>query len=194
MSKVAIVYHSGYGHTAKLAEAVAEGVVRGGSEVALLKADDLTNPAEGPWDELDSADAIIFGAPTYMGSASATFKQFQDATSKVWMLQGWADKLAAGFTNSGSISGDKLNTLQQFSILAAQHGMHWINPGIPSGFNMTAHDYATAENRAGFFMGVGAHSPVDTSPEDAPVASELETGRKLGEKVAKAATRWAKGA
>ena len=87
MTKVAIVYHSGYGHTAKLAEAVAEGVERGGSEVALLKADDLTTPDAGPWDELAAADAIIFGAPTYMGSASATFKQFQDATSKVWMTQ-----------------------------------------------------------------------------------------------------------
>ena len=51
-----------------------------------------------------------------------------------------------------------------------------------------------AENRGGFFMGVGAHSPIDTSPEEAPVASELETGRKLGERVAKAATRWVKGA
>jgi len=194
MSKVAIVYHSGYGHTAKLAEAVAEGVVRGGSEVALLKADDLTNPAEGPWDELDSADAIIFGAPTYMGSASATFKQFQDATSKVWMLQGWADKLAAGFTNSGSVSGDKLNTLLQFSILAAQHGMIWVGLATPSGFNMKDHKWADATNRGGYWLGVGAHSPADTSPEEAPVEAELETGRLLGERVAKAATRWAKGA
>ena len=88
MTKVAIVYHSGYGHTAKLAEAVAEGVTRGGAEVSLLKADDLTKPDEGPWDQLNEADAIIFGAPTYMGSASATFKQFQDATSKVWMSGG----------------------------------------------------------------------------------------------------------
>ena len=190
MTKVAIVYHSGYGHTAKLAEAVAEGVERGGAEVALLKADDLTNPEEGPWDELNSADAIIFGAPTYMGSASATFKAFQDATSKVWMSQGWADKLAAGFTNSGSVSGDKLQTLQQFSILAAQHGMVWVGLGTPSGFNMKEHSWADATNRGGYWLGVGAHSPVDTSPEEAPVESELETGRLLGERVAKSAKRW----
>lgn len=194
MTKVAIVYHSGYGHTAKLAEAVAEGVTRGGAEVSLLKADDLTKPDEGPWDQLNEADAIIFGAPTYMGSASAVFKQFQDATSKVWMSGGWTDKLAAGFTNSGSVSGDKLNTLQQFAILAAQHNMLWVTPAVPSGFNMKEHTWNEAENRGGFFMGVGAHSPVDTSPEEAPVASELETGRKLGERVAKAATRWVKGA
>ena len=190
MTKVAIVYHSGYGHTAKLAEAVAEGVERGGSEVALLKADDLTTPDAGPWDELAAADAIIFGAPTYMGSASATFKQFQDATSKVWMTQGWADTLAAGFTNSGSVSGDKLQTLQQFSILAAQHGMIWVGLATPSGFNMKEHSWADATNRGGYWLGVGAHSPADTSPEEAPVAAELETGRLLGERVAKSAIRW----
>ena len=190
MTKVAIVYHSGYGHTAKLAEAVAEGVERGGSEVALLKADDLTTPDAGPWDELAAADAIIFGAPTYMGSASATFKQFQDATSKVWMTQGWADKLAAGFTNSGSVSGDKLQTLQQFSIRAAQHGMIWVGLATPSGFNMKEHSWADATNRGGYWLGVGAHSPADTSPEEAPVAAELETGRLLGERVAKSAIRW----
>ena len=163
---------------------------RGGSEVALLKADDLTTPDAGPWDELAAADAIIFGAPTYMGSASATFKQFQDATSKVWMTQGWADKLAAGFTNSGSVSGDKLQTLQQFSILAAQHGMIWVGLATPSGFNMKEHSWADATNRGGYWLGVGAHSPADTSPEEAPVAAELETGRLLGERVAKSAIRW----
>ena len=194
MAKIAVVYHSGYGHTAKLAEAVAEGAKRGGGDVALLKADDLSNPDEGPWDDLNSADAIIFGAPTYMGSASAGFKAFQDATSKVWMKQGWADKLAAGFSNSGSVSGDKLNTLQQFAILAAQHGMLWVGSAEPSGFNMKEHTWADATNRGGYWLGVGAHSPVDTSPEEAPVEGELETGRRLGERVAKAAARWVKGA
>ena len=53
-----------------------------GAEVTLYKADDLTGPGSGPWDGLAADDAIIFGAPTYMGSASAVFKQFQDASSK----------------------------------------------------------------------------------------------------------------
>ena len=69
-----------------------------GADVTLYKADDLTSPDKGPWSELAQADAIIFGAPTYMGSASAVFKQFMEAASKVWMAQGWRDKIAAGFT------------------------------------------------------------------------------------------------
>jgi flavorubredoxin len=80
-SKIAIVYHSGYGHTAKQAEAVARGVTAGGGEVTLLAVADLVDTAAPGWAALDAADAIIFGAPTYMGSASAPFKAFMDATS-----------------------------------------------------------------------------------------------------------------
>lgn len=191
MAKVAIVYHSGYGHTARLAEAVAEGARAQGAEVSILKADDLTSPDAGPWDTLNASDAIIFGSPTYMGSASAVFQQFAEASSKIWMAGGWQDKLAAGFTNSASVSGDKLATLQSFAILAAQHGMLWVPLGIQSGFNLKAHKYEEGVNRGGFFMGVGTQSPADSSPEEAPVAVELETGKKLGARVAKAADRWA---
>ena len=68
MTKIAIVYHSGYGHTAKVADHVLEGAnAIDGVDAKLFKAEDLTNPDIGPWDELDAADAIIFGAPTYMG-------------------------------------------------------------------------------------------------------------------------------
>ena len=81
------------------------------------------------------ADAIIFGSPTYMGSASAPMKAFMDASSKVWFTQGWKDKLAAGFTVSSNQSGDKLATLQQFVTFALQHSMLWIGTGMMGGNN-----------------------------------------------------------
>ena len=115
MTKIAIVYHSGYGHTAKVAEHVRKGATTTGTEVTLYKAEDLASPDTGPWDELAAADAIIFGAPTYMGSASAPMKQFMDASSKAWFTDAWKDKIAAGFTNSGSLAGDKSGTLAQFA-------------------------------------------------------------------------------
>ena len=65
-----------------------------------------------------------------MGTASGAFHQFAEATSKRWFTDAWQDKLAAGFTNSGSKSGDKGHTLQFFQTLAAQHGMHWVNLGL----------------------------------------------------------------
>ncbi len=114
MARIVIVYHSGYGHTAVQAEAVARGA-RGiaGAAVQLVKVED----ADQHWPDVADADAIIFGTPTYMGSASAAFKTFMDASSKPWAAGAWKDKIAAGFTNSASQSGDKLSTLQQLSEL-----------------------------------------------------------------------------
>uniref|UniRef100_UPI00261200A9 flavodoxin family protein n=1 Tax=Accumulibacter sp. TaxID=2053492 RepID=UPI00261200A9 len=98
MVKIAIVFHSGYGHTARQAAAVHQGadsVV--GASATLYPVNELT---EAHWAELNAADAIIFGAPTYMGNASADFKKFADASSKPWFAQAWRNKIAGGFTNS----------------------------------------------------------------------------------------------
>src|SRR5215207_6789287 len=99
MSTIAIVYHSGYGHTRKQAEAVAAGIAAAKAQPRLIAIDAEGNiPGEG-WDELQRADAIVFGSPTYMGNVSWQFKKFADASSKTWAARGWQDKIAAGFTN-----------------------------------------------------------------------------------------------
>ncbi|MED7829039.1 flavodoxin family protein, partial [Streptomyces chiangmaiensis] len=129
---VAIAYHSGYGHTTILAEAVRDGAVQAGAVVHLIKVDEITDEQ---WGLLDASDAIVFGSPTYMGTASGAFHQFAETTSKRWFVHSWKDKLAAGFSNSGAKSGDKLHTLQYFAVLAAQHGMNWVNLGLHPGWN-----------------------------------------------------------
>ena len=74
--------------------------------------------------------AIIMGCPTYMGSPSADMKRFMEASSGRWMEQKWADKLAAGFTNSGSQNGDKQNTLVDIATFRgpARHGLDQPEP------------------------------------------------------------------
>lgn len=194
MTTVAIVYHSGFGHTAAVAEHVLKGAASvAGTTVKLYKADDLISPDMGPWAELAAADAIVFGAPTYMGSASAVMKQFMDASSKVWFVHGWKDKIAAGFTNSASWSGDKLSTLSQFAILAAQHGMVWVGTGMFPGYNKkdaTPHDL----NRVGSFLGLMTQANADEGPDVAPPASDRRTAEAFGARVAETAARWKKGA
>ncbi len=191
MARIAIVYHSGYGHTAKVAAHVRKGAASiVGAEVKLYKAEDLSAPDKGPWNELAAADAIIFGAPTYMGSASGVMKTFIDASSKVWMERGWKDKIAAGFTNSGSLSGDKTVTLQQFATLAAQQGMVWVGNETPSGYNASSHDFETALNRAGHFLGLATQSLVDLPAEQTPSSPELRTAELFGARVAEATLRW----
>lgn len=189
-ARIAIVYHSGYGHTAKVAEHVRKGAAAGGAEVRLYKAEDLTSPDSGPWDELAKADAIIFGAPTYMGSASGVMKTFIDATSKAWFNRTWANKIAAGFTVSGSLSGDKTVTLQQFATLAAQQGMVWVGADLPSGYNSSKSDFATAHNRAGHFLGLAVQALTDLPAEQTPDRYELETAEFFGKRVAEATLRW----
>ena len=97
MASVAVVFHSGYGHTRRLAQSVAEGA-RG----ELVEIDADGNLPEGAWETLAGTDAIILGSPTYMGSVSWQFKKFADASSKPWFTQAWKDKIAAGFTNSAT--------------------------------------------------------------------------------------------
>src|SRR5262252_338595 len=120
---IAIVYHSGAGHTARQAAAVRRGVDQLADTTSLFL---NSEEAQRHWDALEQADAIIFGAPTYMGSAAAQFKMFMEASIKAYLTGAWKDKIAAGFTNSASRSGDKLDTLVQLAIFAAQHSMHWV--------------------------------------------------------------------
>ncbi|MEJ0025187.1 MAG: flavodoxin family protein [Rhizomicrobium sp.] len=188
MSKVVVVYHSGYGHTAEQAKAVAAGAGRvPGTQVELIRIEGGEKDFTPVLAKLEAADAIILGSPTYMGSVSGPFKTFMDATSKVWGKLN--DKIAAGFTNSASHSGDKLNSLIQLSIFAAQHGMVWVNLGLMPGNN---HSKGSPEdlNRLGGFLGAMAQSPADGGPEVGPTASDKRTAEHLGQRVAEAARRW----
>ncbi|MFG2274752.1 flavodoxin family protein [Streptomyces chartreusis] len=185
---VSIAYHSGFGHTAVIAEAVRAGAVEAGAEVHLIKVDEIT---EEQWATLDASDAIVFGSPTYMGTASGAFHVFAEATSKRWAERAWTDKLAAGFTNSASKSGDKLHTLQFFQILAAQLGMHWVNLGLLPGWNSSAgseHDI----NRLGFFAGAAAQTNADQGP-DAVHKADVATAEHLGRRVTETAKTFALG-
>lgn len=188
MSKVAVVFHSGYGHTAEQAKAVAAGAARvPGTVVELIRIDNAAQDFAPVLDKLADADAIVFGAPTYMGSVSGVFKAFMDSTSKVWGK--WNDKIAAGFTNSASQSGDKLNSLIQLSIFAAQHGMIWTSLGLMPGNNHTKGSVDDI-NRLGSFLGAMAQSPADAGPDVGPTASDKKTAEHLGQRVAEAALRW----
>jgi NAD(P)H dehydrogenase (quinone) len=183
MANVVVVYHSGYGHTQRLAQSVAEGA--GGT---LLAIDAEGNLPEGAWEQLAEADAIVFGSPTYMGGPSWQFKKFADASSKPWFGQAWKDKLFAGFTNSASINGDKHSTLHYFITLALQHSGLWVGTGM-----MPANSKAAERNDVnwiGNYSGAMAQSPADASVQEM-FPGDLETGRQFGARVAAAAARWA---
>ena len=181
MSKIVIVYHSGYGHTKRVAEYVSEGA---GGE--LLAIDAEGNLPDGAWETLAAADAIIFGTPTYMGGPSWQFKKFADASSKVWFGSGWKDKVFGGFTNSASFSGDKQNTLVYLNTLASQHGGIWVSLGmLPSN---TKAAQRTDLNNIGGSVGAMAQSPSDAGVDEIP-QGDLDTAKAYGALVAAIAAR-----
>lgn len=185
MATVSIVYHSGYGHTKAIAEAVQKGAAGvAGIDAKLMDVDHLD------WDVLAASHAIVFGSPTYMGGVSAQFKGFADASSKVWFGQGWKDKLAAGFTVSASRNGDKASTLDYFQTLAAQHSMLWVSMGLMPGNNSSKGSEADL-NRMGSYDGLSVQANADQGVEGIH-ESDFRTANALGERIAKAALRWNK--
>jgi NAD(P)H dehydrogenase (quinone) len=182
--KIVVVYHSGYDHTLKIAEAVVRGAAAiNGASVELVTAEE----APRRWALLDGADAIIMGAPTYMGSLSAPFKAFMDATSHLqYAEKRWAGKVAAGFTNGASRGGDKQNSLVQLMTFAAQHQMHWVNLGLNYG-NNRSYTNENILNRDSYTLGMAGQADMDRSGDIAPPSSDLRTAEFLGRRVAEVA-------
>jgi NAD(P)H dehydrogenase (quinone) len=181
MARVAVVFHSGYGHTQRMAQAVAEG-----ANGELIAIDAEGNLPAGGWDQLKAADAIIFGTPTYMGSVSWQFKKFADASSKPWYAQEWKDKVAAGFTNSAGMSGDKQGTLTTLFTLDMQNGMIWVSQGL-----MPANTKGAKRDDVNYlvsYSGAIAQSPSDGGTGDMS-PGDLATAKLFGKRVADIAAR-----
>jgi multimeric flavodoxin WrbA len=184
MSKIAVVYHSGYGHTQRMAQAVAAGA---GAQLIAVDADG--NLGEADWAALGEADAIIFGAPTYMGMVQWQFKKFADATSKAWFTQAWKNKVFGGFTNSASMNGDKHSTLQYLMTLAMQHGGVWVGTGMmPSNAKSAQRNDV---NYMGSSAGAMASTPSDASADEM-LPGDLETAKQYGARVAEVTARFGK--
>ena len=179
MRSVAVIYYSTTGTTARLAEAVAAGVIDGGaSAVSFEITGDMIEAGRfvdaNFLTAVGQADAVIMGSPTYMGGVSAQFKAFADATGELWSERAWADKFAAGFTIGSNFSGDQLSTIQYLHTFANQHGMLWVSIDVPGGFE------SKVANR------LGAQSGLIAKADNGEVhADDLETARYLGERVAK---------
>ncbi len=188
MRNVAVVYHSGTGRTRVIAERVVAGAdAVEGVAAALIVVDELPAPGAdrkfgGRWSELDAADAIVFGCPTFMGSVSAAMKAFMEHSSSIWYRQGWKDKIAGGFTNSGGLSGDKLNTMTDLVMFAGQHSMIWVTQGIMVD--------QSGSNRLSSWLGAMSQSDPGKNAEEAPPEADRATAERYGRRIAEATRRW----
>lgn len=174
MSKIAVVYFSGYGHTKLVAQTFAQAI-----DANVIEINQDGEITDTDWDTLNQAKGIVFGAPTYMGATPWQFKKFADATSKIWFTQGWKDKVFAGFTNSASLNGDKQLTLIYLQTLASQHGGIWVSLGLlpANSKSSTRQDI----NNLGGSVGLLVQSPSDAGADEIPLG-DLETTKAYAQR------------
>ena len=145
---VQIVFYSMYGHTHKMAEAVAEGAREVEDvEVNLYQVPELVPeevleragakaaraafahiPVAKP-EQLAEADAIIFGTPTRFGNMCAQMRNFLDQTGPLWMKGALIGKVGSVFTSTASQHGGQETTITSFHSTLLHHGM--IIVGVP---------------------------------------------------------------
>lgn len=172
---IAIIYHSNYGHTRRVAYAISQGA----SALVGVRLIDIATLGDDDWTYMDNATMLVFGSAVYLGGVTADFKRFMDSTSKRWLARTWQGKLSAGFANSGGLSGDKLAVLQSLCLFAMQHGMNWVGlPLIPTGSG------ENDLNRLSSFLGLMTQSE-NAPTELTPCQGDIQTAIWFGEHLAK---------
>ena len=193
--KVAVIYYSATGNVYKLAQAVEEGAREAGAETRLKKVHELApeeaiksnqgwhdhfmetqEVPEADLDDLEWADAYIFGTPTRFGNVSAQLKQFLDTTGGLWFQGKLADKVVGGFTSAQNANGGQESTLlSMYNVF-----MHWGSIVVPTGY--TSDEVFAA---GGNPYGVSSTDPVDGSgPNEQELAAARYQGRRIAEKAA----------
>lgn len=200
--KVLVVYYSRYGHVLALAKAVAQGVesvsnvelvlrrVKEFPEVEKAIADDKY--ANAVWEEqkdipvctledLEQADAVIFGSPTRYGNMIAQMKSLIDSTAGLWLKGAMEGKPAGLFTSTATTHGGQETTLLTMMVPLLHLGMMIV--GVPYSTPGMLH----TEGRGG--TPYGASTLAGGKNDLKPVAEDLEIAKVLGKRVAEAAVK-----
>ena len=192
MAKVAVIYYSATGNVYKLGRAIEEGAKEAGAEVRFLKVHELApeeaiksnqgwydhsletqDVPEASLDDLEWADAYIFGTPTRFGNVSAQLKQFIDTTGGLWFQGKLADKVVGGFTSASTLHGGQESTLlSMYNVF-----MHWGSIIVPTGYT----------DDSIFAGGGNPYGASSTGSEDGPTEEELAVARFQGHRIAEKA-------
>ncbi len=187
--RVAVIYYSATGNVYKMAQAIEEGAKEAGAEVRFRKVHELApeeaiksnqgwsdhalmteDVPEAELDDLEWADAYIFGTPTRFGNVSAQLKQFIDTTGGLWFQGKLADKVVSGFTSASNAHGGQESTLLSLYNVFAHWGAIVITPGYTDPVLFEA-----------------GGNPYGASSTNEPNEQELAAARYLGRRVAEKA-------
>ena len=196
MSKVAVIFYSSTGTNAAMAQAVAEGAAEAGAQVRVRQVaetapdsaidrnprwrafvDRTKNEPRAALDDLEWADAIVFGSPTRFGNIASQLKSFIDTVGGLWFQGKLADKVYAGFTSAMNPHGGQEATLLSMYNHFYHFGGYIVTPGYtdPVTFQSGGNPYGPS---------------VTTGQEnDGPTDADLAHLRYLGRRVAEVATK-----
>lgn len=196
--KILVVYYSMYGHTLKLAQAVAEGASQvSGAEVLRRRVqefetvDKIIDQNEAARqvreqqkdipictvDDLREADGVIFGSPTRYGNMTAQMKQLIDSTASLWLNGEMEGKPAGVFTSTASTHGGQETTLLTMMVPLLHLGM--IIVGVPYSIPVMIHTEARGGTPYGATTIAGGKGELQPKPEDLQIAQAL--GRRVAE-------------
>lgn len=98
---VLISFHSDYGNTEKMAQAIASGMRAWNPDINItIKAVEQTCN-----DDLLTADIICLGSPVHMGDVAWQVKKLIDVAGKLWMEGALEGKVGAAFVSGGGFGG-----------------------------------------------------------------------------------------
>jgi NAD(P)H dehydrogenase (quinone) len=198
MTKVLVLYYSGYGHVETMAEAIAEGVREvDGAEVTVKRVPELVPeeiarksgmkldqkaPIAEP-NELADYDAIVFGTPTRFGNMASQMRNFLDQTGGLWMQGALIGKVGSVFASTSTQHGGQETTITSFHTTLLHQGM--VIVGVPySHKGLNEMDEISGGTPYGATTLAGDGSRV-------PSANELDIARFQGRHVAEIASKLA---
>jgi len=187
-TKTAIIYYSATGGTYGLALALAEGAYEADGDVRLRKVRELApeatiasnagwsahrletqNVLEASLEDLEWADAIMFGTPTRFGLPSAQLKQFIDACSPLWEAGKLVNKVVSSFTSAATAHGG-----QEATVLSLNTAFyHWGCLIVPPGYTDAAQFAAGTPYGASFTSDNGT-----IPPDEVALAAARHQGRR----------------
>jgi NAD(P)H dehydrogenase (quinone) len=199
MARILVLYYSSYGHTAQMAEAVADGVRQAGHECEIRRVPETAPPEvaknagcsananhleiEGPH-ALAEYDGIVVGTPTRYGRMTSQMSAFWDTTGGLWMRGALVGKVGAAFTSTAAQHGGQETTL--FAILTNLLHMGCTIVGLD--YNYAAQN-GSEEVKGGSPYGASTIANSDGSRQ--PSQIDLDGARYLGRKVAETAAKLA---
>ena len=149
--RILVLFYSTYGHVYAMAEAAAEGAREIPDTFVDIKRVPETLPREvlqkmgaleaqkafahipeATPEDLENADAILFGTPTRFGNMAAQMRNFLDATGGLWQKGALVGKVGGVFTSSSTQHGGQESTILSFHITLLHHGM--VVAGLPYAF------------------------------------------------------------